>query len=92
MRCHHNIKRAQLTWRAEMNTHYDVIKWKHFPCYWPLCGEFTGPDKVNNREAGDLTRHRGHFDVSVMYFLVLSGAGWSNGKQIKQTPYAASRR
>ena len=20
----------------------DVIKWKHFPRYWPLCGEFTG--------------------------------------------------
>ena len=23
--------------------HDDVIKWKHFPRYWPLCGEFTGP-------------------------------------------------
>ena len=23
--------------------HDDVIKWKHFPCYWLLvCGEFTG--------------------------------------------------
>ena len=22
--------------------HGDVIKWKHFPRYWPLCGEFTG--------------------------------------------------
>ena len=20
----------------------DVIKWKHFPRHWPLCGEFTG--------------------------------------------------
>ena len=48
----------------------------------PLCGEFTGPgefpaqrpvticawinDWVNNREAGDLRRHRGHYDVNVM--------------------------
>ena len=23
--------------------HDDVIKWKHFPRYWPLCGELTGP-------------------------------------------------
>ena len=22
--------------------HDDVIKWSHFPRYWPLCGEFTG--------------------------------------------------
>ena len=22
--------------------HDDVINWKHFPRYWPLCGEFTG--------------------------------------------------
>ena len=22
--------------------HDDVIKWKHFPRYWPLCGKFTG--------------------------------------------------
>ena len=27
--------------------HDDVIKWKHFPLYWPgpLCGEFIGPGK-----------------------------------------------
>ena len=27
-------------------------------------------DWVNNREAGDLRRHRGHYDVNVMSFLV----------------------
>ena len=32
----------------------------------PLCGEFTGPDWANNREAGELRRHRGHYDVIVM--------------------------
>ena len=71
--------------------HDDVIKWKHFPRYWPLCGEFTdrrwiphtkASDAelwwcfslictwinrwVNNREAGDLRRHRAHYDVIVM--------------------------
>ena len=64
--------------------HDDVIKWKHFPRNWPLCGEFS-PHKgqwrgalmcclicvwidgwVNNREAGDLSRHRGHYDIIVM--------------------------
>ena len=24
-------------------SHDDVIKWKHFPRRWPLCGKFTGP-------------------------------------------------
>ena len=69
--------------------HDDVIKWEHFPRYWPLCEEFTGPGEfpaqkpvtrsfdvffdlclnngwVNNHEAGDLRRHRAHYDVSVM--------------------------
>ena len=23
----------------------EVIKWKHFPRYWPFCGEFTGTDE-----------------------------------------------
>ena len=69
------------------NTHYDVIKWKHFPRYWPfvrgihrspvnsphkgqwrgalmftlICARLNG--WVNNREAGDLRRHRAHYDV-----------------------------
>ena len=45
-----------------------------------LCGEFTGPQwrgalmfslncaRINNGEAGDLRRHRVHYDVTVMYF------------------------
>ena len=66
--------------------HDDVIKWKHFPRYWPfvwrihrspvnsphkgqwrgalifslICGWING--WVNKREAGDLRRHRGHYD------------------------------
>ena len=73
-----------------VNSHDDVIKWKHFPCYWPfvrgihrwpvnsphkgqcrgalmfslICAWIKG--EVNNREAGDLRRHRAHCDVTVM--------------------------
>ena len=72
--------------------HDDVIKWKHFPRYWPfvrgihwspvnslhkepvtrsfmlylICAWIKG--WVNNREAGDLRRHRAHYDVTVMCF------------------------
>ena len=71
--------------------HDDVIKWKHFPHYWPfvrgihrspvnsphkgqwrgalmftlICARING--WVNNREAGDLRRHRAHYDVIVMF-------------------------
>ena len=70
--------------------HDDVIKWKHFPRYWPfvrgihrssvnsahkgqwrgalmfsmICARING--WVNNRKAGDLRRHRAHYDVIVM--------------------------
>ena len=68
----------------------DVIKWKHFPRYWPFVrgihrSPVNSPHKgqwrrallffficawingwVNNREAGDLRRHRAHYDVTVM--------------------------
>ena len=70
--------------------HDDVIKWKHFPCYWPFArGIHRSPVNsshkvqwrgalmfslicvwingwVNNREAGDLRRHHGDYDVTVM--------------------------
>ena len=70
--------------------HDDVIKWKHFPRYWPfvrgirrslvnsphkaqwrgalmfylICAWING--WVNNRKAGDLRRHRDHYDATVM--------------------------
>ena len=71
-------------------SHDDVIKWKHFPRYWPFVrGIHRSPVKsphkgqwrgalmfsliwvwkngwVNNGDAGDLRRHRAHYDVSVM--------------------------
>ena len=69
--------------------HDDLIKWKHFLCYWPFVrgihwSPVNSPHKgqwrgalifficawingwVNNREAGNLGRHRGHYDVIVM--------------------------
>ena len=70
--------------------HDDVIKWKHFPRYWPFVrgihrSPVNSPHKgqwrgalvlslicvwingwVNNRDAGDLSRYRAHYDVIVM--------------------------
>ena len=77
--------------------HDDVIKWKHFPRYWPFVrgihrspvnsphkGQWRGAlmftlicarinDSVNNREAGDLRRHRAHYDVIVITNKVRAG-------------------
>ena len=71
--------------------HDDVIKWKHFPRYWPFVwgihrspvnsthkGQWRGTLMfsliyawinawVYNREAGDLIRHRAHYDVIAMH-------------------------
>ena len=76
--------------KVQHNEHDDVIKWKHFPRYWPFVrgihrSSENFPHKVqrrgalmfslicawinvwvNNREAGDLRRHRVHYDVIVM--------------------------
>ena len=79
--------------------HDDVIKWKHFPRYWPfvrgihrspvnsphkgqwhralmfafICARING--WINNRQAGDLRRHRPHYDVTVM--LCHRNVAWS---------------
>ena len=82
------------------HVHDDVIKWKHFPRWWPFVGGIhrssaNSPHKgqwrgaflftlicawtnswVNNRDTGDLNRHRAHYDVTVIncfypYFLCL---------------------
>ena len=67
--------------RFILSFHDDVIKWKHFPCYWwiPLprasdaelwffsliCAWING--WVNSPDAGDLRRHRADYDVTVMF-------------------------
>ena len=79
--------------------HDDVIKWKHFPRYWPFVREIyrspVNPPQngqwrgalmfsvtcawingwVNNCEAGDLRRHRAHYDVIVMLQVYFTGTG-----------------
>ena len=79
-----------LACRCVIPAHDDVIKWKHFPRYWPFVrgihrSPVNSPHKgqwrgalmfslictringwVNNGEAGDLRRHRAHYDVTVM--------------------------
>ena len=59
----------------KMILHDDIIKWKYFPRYWPFvtkasdaaCARING--WVNNGEAGDLRRHRAHYDVIVMNYV-----------------------
>ena len=77
--------------------HDDVMKWKHFPRYWPFVrgihrspvnslhkGQWRGAlmfslicvwinGSVNNREAGDLRRHRAHYDIILMNILMMGG-------------------
>ena len=72
------------------SNHDDVIKWRHFPRYWPFVrginrSPVNSPHKsqwrgvfmfslicvwpngwISNGEAGDLRRHRAHYDVTVM--------------------------
>ena len=63
----------------------DVIKWKNFRVTCPLCGDFTGDRNfdvslicawinswANTREAGDLRRHRVHYRVIVISWIVLN--------------------
>ena len=87
---HGGHDRFILSMMSSVSVHGDIIKWKHFPRYWPFVrgihrspvnsprkGQWRGAlmfplicvwinGWVNNREAGDLRRHRGHYDVNVM--------------------------
>ena len=82
---------TEWNWKCRLqNVHDDVIKWKHFPRYWPFVrgihrwpgnsphkGHWRGAlmfslvwhwtdEWVNNRDVGDLRRHRVHDDVIAM--------------------------
>ena len=61
--------------------HDAVVKWKHspreFPAQRPVTRSFDvlfdlrlNNAWVNNREAGDLRRHRAHYGVIVIYHVV----------------------
>ena len=86
----HTLEDASTGMSWSSKWHDDVIKWKHFPRYWPFVrgihrspvnsphkGQWRGAlmfslscawinSWVNNCEAGDLRRHRVHYDVTVM--------------------------
>ena len=102
------LKRFCQVWRFRIYfgpmhcCHDDVIKWKHFPRYWPFVrgihrspvnsphkGQCRGAlmfslvcawinDWVNNREAGDLRRHRAHYDGIAMLWYYLCHVFLSN--------------
>ena len=62
-----------LTRNNDWGNHDDVIKWKHFPRYWPCVRESSSHQWrawtngwADNRDAGDLLRHRAHNDVTVI--------------------------
>ena len=42
-----------LTIMRHATPHDDVIKWKHFPRYWPFVREFTGPRWIPHAQASD---------------------------------------
>ena len=69
--------------------HDGVIKWKHFPRYWPFVSPVNFPHKwqwretlilslicawingwVNNHAAGDLRRHRAHYDYDATVMVI----------------------
>ena len=85
---------VEIYWHCLPHQHDDIIKWKHFPRYWPFVrgirrsavnsphkGQWRGAlmlsliyawinNWVNKREAGDLRRHRAHYDVIVMTYAI----------------------
>ena len=70
---------------ARSHLHDDVIKWKHFPRYWPfVLGIHRSPVKsphkgqwrvalmfLNTLEADDLRRRRAHYDITVMFIEII---------------------
>ena len=91
--------------QAEPRKHDDVIKWKHFPRYWPFVrvirrSPVDSPHKglrrgalrfslicvwtnswANDRDAGDLRRHRAHYEVIVMTNQLLHQGRGTGGKK-----------
>ena len=81
--------------------HDDVIKWKHFPRNWPFVnshhkGQWRGAlmfslfcvwinGWVNNGEAGDLRRNRGHYVVIVMFGPIF----FCHGSEKSESPFGA---
>ena len=62
-----NTEKKELK-RCSLDTIHDhVIKWKHFPRYWPFVRVMHwSPVNSPHIEAGDLRRHRADYDVTVL--------------------------
>ena len=55
------------------NRHDDVIKWKHFPRYWPFVrGIYRSPVNSHDKGQYDLKRHGAHYYVIVMLYNFMS--------------------
>ena len=57
-RCINMIRTPSKQWGVFDNVYIlisndDIIKWEHFPRYWPLWGEFTGPQWIPLTKASD---------------------------------------
>ena len=58
-------------WASNVDTHDDIIKWKHFPCYWPLV-QGIHQSSVNSP-------HKGHWCGDLMCCLFCACTyGWVN--------------
>ena len=55
-------------WLETSRTHDDVIKWKHFPCYWPFV-RWIHRSQVNSP-------HKGQWRGALMFSLICD---WTNG-------------
>ena len=72
LHCYFDMRLCIMSWPRLL--HDDVMKWKHFPRYWPFVGGIhrspvdlrLNNGWVNDRDSGNLRRHRAIFDVPVM--------------------------
>ena len=85
-------KKMSILYEQWYTWHDDIIKWKHFPRYWPFVwglhkGQWRGAlvfslicawinGWVNNGEAGDLRCLRAHYGIIVMTLALRGGLGW----------------
>ena len=50
-RVKYGMSLGKIEWSSLLILPHDgVVKWKHFPRYWHLCGEFTGDTKATDAE------------------------------------------
>ena len=76
------LPETMLFYQTEFKPHDDVIKWKHFSCYWPLCREFIGNRWIPLPKASDTE-----------LWCFLWSARWINGwVNNRQSGYLRSNR